>query len=167
LKVLDKYKMTLLGAQLFAPIAPMRRVEQQVLQPKHVIDKVDWFDKLREVRVEKHDLNLLVMDYFVKQGYAEAAEAFQAESRTEPVSIGNKVVRVDLATLASRTAVRDAVHKGDVMRAIQMLDQLDPQILGERPELCFALQQERLVGLIQCAPDDPKPPNPKPLNSKP
>lgn len=145
----------------------MRRVEQQVLQPKHVIDKVDWFDKLREVRVEKHDLNLLVMDYFVKQGYAEAAEAFQAESRTEPVSIGNKVVRVDLATLASRTAVRDAVHKGDVMRAIQMLDQLDPQILGERPELCFALQQERLVGLIQCAPDDPKPPNPKPLNPKP
>jgi glucose-induced degradation protein 8 len=36
------------------------------------------------VRVTKEDLNQLVMNFFVTEGYLEAARAFAKESATEP-----------------------------------------------------------------------------------
>ena len=129
----------------------MRRVEQPSSQQK-CIDKEEWFDKLRAARVDKQDMNMLVMDYLIKEGYADAAAAFQEESLTEPVALGNAITRVDLATLTSRTAVRDAVQKGDVLDAMDKVNELDPEILEERPKLSFLLLQERLVELIQYAP---------------
>lgn len=137
----------------------MRRVEQPTTQEKH-IHQAEWFDKLREARVDKQDMNMLVMDYFIKEGYAEAAAAFQKESLTEPRSNGNTVSPVHLATLKSRTAVREAVHEGDVLKAIDRVNELDPKILEERPNLSFKLQRERLIELIQCAPAPSPAPSP-------
>jgi hypothetical protein len=122
---------------------------------KKRIEKDEWFDKLRAATIDKQDMNMLVMDYFIKEGFADAAAAFQAESLTEPVTVGNEIAKVDLSTMSRRTAVRDAVHEGDVLLAMQRVDELDPKILEERPRLSFKLQQERLVELIQCAPAPP------------
>lgn len=128
----------------------MRRVDQPTTLEKH-IDLEEWFDKLRAAKVDKQEMNMLVMDYFIKEGYADAAAAFHEESLTEPVSIGHEVKPVDLATLKARTAVRNAVDEGDVLKAIERVNELDPNILTERPKLSFKLQQERLIELIQCA----------------
>lgn len=128
----------------------MRRVEQPTSRERRV-DKAEWFDKLRAALIDKQDMNMLVMDYFIKEGYADAAAAFQEESLTEPVTIGKAIARVDLSSLKSRAAVRDAVHEGDALKAVERLNELDPKILEERPRLFFQLLQERLVELIQCA----------------
>ena len=127
----------------------MRRVEPPIQQQK-VIDKDEWFDKLRAAKVDKQDMNMLMMDYFIKEGFADAAAAFKEESLTEPVTLGNTITPVDLSTLASRTAVRDAVQKGDMLKALDKINELDPGILEERPKLSFRLLQERLIELIQC-----------------
>lgn len=53
--------------------------------PKKVITRADWEKKLNDVRVKKEDMNKLVMNFLVTEGYVEAAEKFRLESGTERI----------------------------------------------------------------------------------
>jgi len=108
---------------------------------KKVIGKEEWEKKLAEVDLPKEDLNCLVMNFLVTEGYVEAAEMFQKESGTRP--------GVDLAALSERNAIRKAVQSGDVEAAIEAVNDLNPEILEEGAELAFHLQQQRLIELIR------------------
>lgn len=50
---------------------------------KRTITKEDWEKRLQAVKVSREDLNKLVMNFFVTEGYLDAAEAFSKESGTE------------------------------------------------------------------------------------
>merc|ERR1719421_1038806 len=104
---------------------------------------VDDFPRLAErgVGVSKVAMNRLVMNYFVTEGYVDAAQAFQEESGTEP--------GVDLETITDRMAVRQAVQRGDMESAIDRVNDLNPEILEHQRELYFHLQQQRLVEKIR------------------
>lgn len=52
---------------------------------KKVITRVDWEKKLNNVKVRKEDMNKLVMNFLVTEGYVEAAEKFRIESGTERI----------------------------------------------------------------------------------
>lgn len=108
---------------------------------RKVITKEDWEKKLAAVRLRKEDLNKLVMNYLVTEGFVEAAQKFQEESGTEP--------DIDLATITDRMAVRKAVQCGDVQDAIERVNDLNPEILDTNPHLFFHLQQQRLIELIR------------------
>ena len=119
---------------------------------KKRISQDEWFAKLHAQKVDGREMNMLIMDYLVKQGYAEAAAAFQEETLTEPVSLDyaqKSVTRVDLETMRGRDAVRQAVHEGDVLEALELARKLDSKTMEERPELTFRLKLEHLVRLIQ------------------
>uniref|UniRef100_A0A0D6QUP9 CTLH domain-containing protein n=1 Tax=Araucaria cunninghamii TaxID=56994 RepID=A0A0D6QUP9_ARACU len=108
---------------------------------KKVITKVDWEKKLNDVKIRKEDMNKLVMNFLVTEGYVEAAERFRMESGTEP--------EIDLATITDRMAVRRAVQSGNVQDAIEKVNDLNPEILDTNPQLFFHLQQQRLIELIR------------------
>lgn len=108
---------------------------------KKVITKEDWEKKLSEVKIRKEDMNKLVMNFLVTEGYVEAAEKFQMESATEP--------DIDLGTITDRMAVRKAVQCGNVEDAIEKVNDLNPEILDTNPQLFFHLQQQRLIELIR------------------
>eukprot|EP00252_Welwitschia_mirabilis_P004390 TRINITY_DN14749_c0_g1_i1.p1 TRINITY_DN14749_c0_g1~~TRINITY_DN14749_c0_g1_i1.p1 ORF type:complete len:246 (+),score=64.06 TRINITY_DN14749_c0_g1_i1:148-885(+) len=108
---------------------------------KKVITKEDWIKKLNDVKVRKEDMNKLVMNFLVTEGYVEAAERFRMESGTEP--------EIDLATITDRMAVRRAVQSGNVQDAIEKVNDLNPEILDTNPQLFFHLQQQRLIELIR------------------
>ena len=44
------------------------------------ISKAEWNERLASTRVSKHDLNKLVMNYLVIEGYKTAAQNFEKES---------------------------------------------------------------------------------------
>jgi hypothetical protein len=46
-------------------------------------------------------------------------------------------------------AARAAVASGDVAGAIERVNNLDPDVLEQRPSLLFALQRQRLIELIR------------------
>lgn len=123
-------------------------------EPSHEkkrISQDEWFAKLHAEKVDGREMNMLIMDYLVKQGYAEAAAAFQEETLTEPVSLDyaqKSVTKVDLETIRGRDAVRQAVHEGDVLEALELARKLDSVTMEERPELTFRLKLEHLVRLI-------------------
>ncbi|EPS66129.1 hypothetical protein M569_08647, partial [Genlisea aurea] len=108
---------------------------------KKFISMVEWEKKLNDVKVRKEDMNKLVMNFLVTEGYVEAAEKFRLESGTEP--------DIDLATITDRMTVKKAVQDGNVEDAIEKVNDLNPEILDTNPQLFFHLQQQRLIELIR------------------
>ncbi|KAI9120481.1 hypothetical protein K1719_007514 [Acacia pycnantha] len=108
---------------------------------KKVITREEWEKKLNDVKIRKEDMNKLVMNFLVTEGYVEAAEKFRMESGTEP--------DIDLATITDRMAVKKAVQSGNVEDAIEKVNDLNPEILDTNPQLFFHLQQQRLIELIR------------------
>lgn len=58
------------------------------------------------------------------QGYVDAARAFEKESGTTP--------GVDLASISDRMEIRAAVTAGDVDAAVEKVNDLNPEVSGER-----------------------------------
>lgn len=87
------------------------------------------------------DLNKLIMNYLVIEGYKDAAELFQKESGISP--------GIDLRSISDRMATRVAIQSGDIQSAIERANDLNPLILDENPQLFFHLQQQKLIELIR------------------
>ena len=50
-----------------------------------MITKEEWEKKLKDVKIRKEDMNKLVMNFLVTEGYVDAAEKFRLESGTERI----------------------------------------------------------------------------------
>ncbi|KIP12517.1 hypothetical protein PHLGIDRAFT_260749 [Phlebiopsis gigantea 11061_1 CR5-6] len=113
------------------------------MQPaqKIVIRQEEWERRLHEVNVSKNDLNRLVMDYLVIEGFKSAAEEFSREAEL--------AAPVDLDSIESRMNIREALQRGDVGEAIARVNDLDPEILDTNPALYFRLQQQKLIEFIR------------------
>ncbi|KAI6136567.1 CTLH/CRA C-terminal to lish motif domain-containing protein [Pisolithus sp. B1] len=108
---------------------------------KITIRKEEWERRLQEVQVTKDDLNRLIMDYLVIEGYRSAAEEFSNEAGVIPP--------VDFESIESRMVIREALQRGDVEEAITRVNDLNPEILDTNPALYFRLQQQKLIELIR------------------
>ncbi|THU60929.1 hypothetical protein C4D60_Mb07t17910 [Musa balbisiana] len=108
---------------------------------KRVIMYREWERRLKDVRIREGDVNKLVMNYLVTEGYAEAAAKFQIESGTEP--------DIDLATVFERRAVLRAVESCYLKETIEKLNSLDPMILVMNPQIGFRLQHQRMIEMIR------------------
>ena len=60
------------------------------------------------------------MNYLVIEGYKDAAEKFSHESGIAPV--------VQLSSIKDRMMIRQAVHNGRIHEAIQLVNDLDPEV---------------------------------------
>jgi hypothetical protein len=70
------------------------------------------------------DLNKLVMNYLVVEGYKDAAEQFSIESGIAPM--------VDIASIQDRMDIRRAVQSGNVDAAIERVNDLNPDVRNKR-----------------------------------
>ena len=52
---------------------------------KKVITREEWEKKLNAVKLRKEDMNTLVMNFLVTEGYVDAADKFQRESGTKHI----------------------------------------------------------------------------------
>lgn len=101
----------------------------------------DWEEQLKDFYIKQEDLNRLIMDYLVQEGFKEAAEKFQEESGVES--------GVDLSTLDNRILIREAINQGRVEDSISLVNQLHPELLDSDRYLYFHLQQLHLIELIR------------------
>ncbi|RLN41449.1 hypothetical protein C2845_PM01G08500 [Panicum miliaceum] len=125
---------------------------------KKVVTRDEWERKLRDVKIRKEDMNRLVMNFLVTEGFVDAADKFRIESGTQP--------EIDLATITDRMEVKKAVQSGNVQEAIEKINDLNPTIragrpaeqaallnifaiLDTNPQLYFHLQQQKLIELIR------------------
>jgi len=98
-------------------------------------------DKLHNHHCSRADMNKLIMNYLVTEGFKEAAEKFKVESGLSP--------QVDLDTLDDRIKIRDAIQNGRIQEAISLVNSLHPELLDNNRYLYFHLQQQHLIELIR------------------
>lgn len=105
------------------------------------ISREEWQSRLETFPFKQDDINKLIMNYLVTEGFKEAAEKFQAESGVEP--------SVDLSSLDNRILIREAVQNGRIQEATHLVNQLHPELLDNDRYLYFHLQQLHLIELIR------------------
>ncbi|RLV97539.1 hypothetical protein DV515_00011697, partial [Chloebia gouldiae] len=105
------------------------------------ITKDEWMEKLNNLHIQRADMNRLIMNYLVTEGFKEAAEKFRMESGIEP--------SVDLETLDERIKIREMILKGQIQEAIALINSLHPELLDTNRYLYFHLQQQHLIELIR------------------
>jgi len=87
------------------------------------------------------DLDKLIMNYLVVEGHKDAAAAFADESGEIPLA--------DLAVVEQRMKIRAVVQDGEIPGAIEMANNLNPDILDTNHQLYFRLYLQRLIELIK------------------
>ncbi|ESO97693.1 hypothetical protein LOTGIDRAFT_152785 [Lottia gigantea] len=98
-------------------------------------------EKLRDTQVTRADMNKLIMNYLVTEGFKEAAEKFKIESGVQP--------SIDLNELDDRIKIRQSIHSGNIQEAICLVNHLYPELLDNDRYLYFRLQQQKLIELIR------------------
>jgi len=66
------------------------------------------------------DINTLVMDFLIKEGYPAAAAQFAEEANIE--------VRPDDSCITERVSIKDAIYRGDLQTAIEEINEINPQV---------------------------------------
>jgi len=73
------------------------------------------------------DLNSVIMDYLISEGYPSAAQKFALEANIQP--------QVDVESIRERVEIRNAIYGGDIRSAIEKINELNPQV-SSRGLLC-------------------------------
>jgi len=97
--------------------------------------------KVEKLKPNKSDINWVIMDYLVSEGYPGAAEKFAQETNMCGFS--------DLDDIKNRVRIRDAIHAGSAADAIEMINELDPELLDANHLLHFSLLQLQLIEIIR------------------
>ncbi|KAI9845296.1 MAG: hypothetical protein M1838_001796 [Thelocarpon superellum] len=97
--------------------------------------------RVDDVKPSKADINFVIMDYLINEGYPSAARKFAFEA--------NIPTTEDLTSIQERVEIRNAIHGGDIQTAIEKINELNHQILDNSPPLHFALLRLQLVELIR------------------
>ncbi|KAI6247413.1 Glucose-induced degradation protein 8 [Erysiphe necator] len=107
-----------------------------MVSPAHSFHK-----RVEEVKPSKSDINKLILDYLTKEGYPLAAAKFSKEANLQPYQ--------DDELIHARHSIIHSIHSGDVQKAINTINELDPEVLDRNPSLHFDLLRLHLVELIR------------------
>ncbi|KAL5118095.1 hypothetical protein ACEQ8H_003930 [Pleosporales sp. CAS-2024a] len=97
--------------------------------------------KIDDVKPSKTDINFVIMDYLVSEGYPRAAEKFAKEANIQ--------LPLEEESIHSRVEIRQAIHAGNIDTAITKINDLNPQILDTDAALHFSLLRLELIELIR------------------
>ncbi|THH09470.1 hypothetical protein EW145_g1988 [Phellinidium pouzarii] len=128
-----------------APVLDSKSKQKKNMPPsnqKLVVRKEEWDKRLHEVQVTKNDLNRLVMDYLVIEGYKSAAEEFSREA--------DLASPVDFQSIEDRTNIREALQRGDVEEAIIRVNDLNPENKLLNCQLTGRFKFRSLIRILHC-----------------
>lgn len=66
------------------------------------------------------DINFVIMDYLINEGYPAAASNFAKEANIQPLE--------EEESIRPRVDIRKAIHAGDIETAIHRINDLNPQV---------------------------------------
>lgn len=119
----------------------LKTIEMSYTEKHETISKEEWMNRLEGLHIQRADMNKLIMDYLVTEGFKEAAEKFEQESGVS--------IAIELDSLDERIRIRDAIQRGDIQEATAIVNQLHPELLDNDRYLYFHLQQLHLIELIR------------------
>lgn len=98
-------------------------------------------ERVNDVQVKRSQMNSLVMDYLLAEGFKEAAERFRVESGIQMSRLTTGSAAENVAFLDQRIAVRQAIEEeGHILKAIRLINKHHPELLDKNRTLFFKLQ---------------------------
>lgn len=76
-----------------------------------------WLTRLDAI---DSDINFVIMDYLINEGYPSAAKKFAMEANIQPP--------VEEESILPRVEIRNAIYAGDIEKAIHKINDLNPQV---------------------------------------
>lgn len=73
-----------------------------------------------DVCPSRSDINWVIMDYLVSEGYPGAAEKFAQET--------NLCQPTDIESIRERVRIRSLIHSGQIEEAISLINEVDPEV---------------------------------------
>ena len=107
----------------------------------NLISDKKWSDTIKKMKISKLDLNKIVMNYLIVEGYKSAAEKFTQEWGIED--------NMDFDLIEKRREIRILIQEGKIDEAIEMINDVNPEILDTNDELYFKLKKQKLIELIK------------------
>lgn len=106
----------------------------------------DWSNSLDSISVKRSQMNKLIMDYLVVEGFKEAAEKFKVEAGLEIKRIISNQEKEDdslndlNSSLDQRIEIREAIEDGKIKNALLTINQHYPELIDQNRHLYFKLQ---------------------------
>lgn len=100
-----------------------------------------WEERVKTYHIPSNELNQVIMEYLVKEGFKEAVIAFEEDAHVNP--------GVNLTVLDDQIRIREAVERGRIQDAIELVNRVNPTILEDDKKLLFHLKQQQLLELIR------------------
>lgn len=70
--------------------------------------------------LDQSDINTVIMDYLIKEGYPDSARKFAIEANIKQ--------RPDDESIRMRVEIRNAIQAGDIQSAIDKINDLNPEV---------------------------------------
>ncbi|KAM0681974.1 Glucose-induced degradation complex subunit [Mitosporidium daphniae] len=102
----------------------------------------EWVSKMGQISIPKGDLNELIMNYLIIEGYSDAVRIFSEESK-------QKIDDLVLKDVEFREKLRNLVLDGKIKETISLINDSYPMLLEENNVLLFALKKQHLIELIK------------------
>ncbi len=100
-----------------------------------------WEDKVKCYHLPRAEINKLILEYLVKEGFKDAVLAFQSETNLNP--------GINMSMVEDQIKIREAIEAGRIQDAVELVNDVDPEILDTNSSLYFHLQQQQLLELIK------------------
>ena len=89
--------------------------------------------------LKRTEINRMVMDYLVTEGFKEAAEKFKVEAGVEIKRLNNESVPETSEQLDQRIEIRSAIEDGKISTALWLINQYYPELIDQNRHLFFKL----------------------------
>lgn len=101
----------------------------------------DWISLLNKMSLKRNEINLLIMDYLISEGFKEAAERFKSEANIDTEKVFEiKNYAESNEQIDQRIAVRSAIESGNIELAIRLINDYYPELIDNNRHIYFKLQ---------------------------
>jgi len=97
--------------------------------------------RVEEVEPSKADINRVIMEYLISEGYPKAAQKFASEANIQHEE--------SMQSFRTRVAIKNFIISGRIEDAMESINDLNPEILDTNPELHFALLRLQLIEMVR------------------
>ena len=111
-----------------------------------VIGEDLWEARMQMIEPSKVEMNKMVMNFLILEGYKEAAICFSQEA--------NLPAEIDWVLIDQRIVIRKLILDGLIEEAIKQINELNPEILDKNSSLLFELKKQQLIELIKAKKTD-------------
>eukprot|EP00484_Ammonia_sp_Unknown_P026711 CAMPEP_0197038330 /NCGR_PEP_ID=MMETSP1384-20130603/15286_1 /TAXON_ID=29189 /ORGANISM="Ammonia sp." /LENGTH=552 /DNA_ID=CAMNT_0042468745 /DNA_START=29 /DNA_END=1687 /DNA_ORIENTATION=- len=108
------------------------------------IDWNEWQQRVESVRLDEQDSNQLILDYLLCEGDYDIAHEFSQESGTHI----QQAQMQNMQQCQTRADIKYCINNGDILRAMELLDNYDAAFLQKYEQILLELQKQHLIELI-------------------